>query len=75
MQGMMSSVANIATDSAELSFKNWMSALSLHVISRFIEISDSWNVALFLLAQNVSVVVDVHRTVVEGLFVLFSFED
>jgi hypothetical protein len=50
MQGMMSSVANIATDSAELSFKNWMSALSLHVISRFIEISDSWNVALFLLA-------------------------
>lgn len=75
MQWMMPSVADVASNTSKFGIKNRMSTLSFHVISRFIEISDSWNMALFLFAQYVSMIVNVHRTVVKGLFVLFSFEN
>lgn len=71
----MSAVANVDADSAELSLEDGVPRFSLHVIGRFIEVSHAWNMALFLLSEDVAVVVDDHGRVVQCLFHAFPLEN
>lgn len=71
----MPSVANIDTNFTELSCKDRMTRLSFHIVGRFVEITNSGNVALFLLAENGSMVVDDNCSVEYGAFVRDSLED
>ncbi len=74
MQRMMSSVTNVTSDSTELSLENWMTTLSFHIISWFVEISNSWNMTFLLFTQNVSMIININWSVVKCLLVLLSFQ-
>jgi hypothetical protein len=50
MQGMMPTVANVATDFTELCIIDRMSTFAFHVVSGLVEVTDSWDVPLFLLS-------------------------
>lgn len=71
----MSAVANVDADSGELSLEDGVPRFSLHVIGRFVEVSHAWNVTLFLLSEDVAVVVDDHGGVVQSLFHTLPLED
>ena len=75
MKRMMSSVTNVTSNFSELGIVNWMSTFTLHVISWFIKVSNSWNVSFFLFTQNISMIININWTVVESFFVLFSFKN
>ena len=75
MKRMMSSVTNVTSNSSKLSIINWMSAFTLHVISWFVKVSNSWNVTFFLFSQNITMVINVNWTVVKSFFILFSLKN
>lgn len=75
MQRMMTSIADIDSNFSKLCFKDWMSCLSLHVITRFIEISDSWNVSFLLFPKNISMIINNNGSIMKSFFILFSFEN
>lgn len=48
MKRMMSAIADVYSYLSKLSFKNWMTSFSFHIVSRFVEITNSWDVSLLL---------------------------
>lgn len=50
MKWMMSTIADINCNFAKLSLENWMTCFTLHVIGRFIEISNPRYMAFLLFA-------------------------
>lgn len=72
---MMPSIANIASNSSKLSFINWMSALSFHIIGWLIEVSNSRNMTLLLSSDNISMVVNIHWSVMQSFFIFLSLQN
>ena len=60
VKGVMSAVANIHGNFAKSSLEYWMSHLTLHVVSRLVEIANARNVILARLANNVAIVTNNH---------------
>lgn len=49
MQGMMSTVANVATDFTKLCIIDRMPTFAFHVVSGLVKVTNSWDMSLFLL--------------------------
>lgn len=52
-----------------------MSTLSFHIIGRFVEISYSWDMAFNLSSKNITMVINNNSSIMQGAFVLISFQN
>lgn len=75
MQRMVSAVADVDADPPKLSLEDGVSRLAFHVVCGLIEVAYPWNVTLFLLPEDVAVVVDHHCAVVQRLLHSFALEN
>lgn len=72
MQRVMSSITNINSNFSKLCFKYRMSALPFHIICGLIKISNSRNMPFYLSANNISMIINYHSSVMEGSFIFIS---
>jgi hypothetical protein len=75
MKWVVPSVAYIASNSSELSLVDWMSTLSFHVISRLVKITNSRNMPFLLSSDNISVIINIHRSIMQSVFILLPLQN
>lgn len=75
MKRMMSAVTDVYGYFTKLSLENWVTSLSFHIVSRLVEITYPWDVSFFLFAKYFAIVINDYCCIVEGFFVLFSFQN
>lgn len=73
---MMTAIANVNSNFAELRFKYRMAGVALQIIRGFIEVTDTWYVILTVLSQIIAIVCDDNRCIPNGIAMdLVTFEN
>jgi hypothetical protein len=72
MKRMMTTIADVDTNFAELSVENRMPCFTFHIIGWLIEIANSGNMPFFLFPKYVSMIINDDSSIMEGLLIFLS---
>jgi len=65
-QYVMSAIANVDTYFTKGSFKNWVTSVTFQIVGSFVKVTNTWNVVLAMLANNVTIVSNNNNSVPNG---------